>query len=268
MNSQTPQQTINLEELGVTFVIPSGWTPEIQDEYMFLKHDSISGLIVIFENKTKSTNKLLILANKGIEDEGVALTSLNDFKITSENTVIGHYQGVFMDYVVKAYAIGKINGLGSGVTILAIAEPKDFNDILKDEAEKLNSSIVFKEVKLSAKTQFWTNRLVGKSLRYFNTKTDFDYNGNTSTGISDKEIINLFNDGSFYYYINNQSIVQSETLRNENRSSGDFRIITYDEISYLQLFFNGNTLEFKLTLNSEKNTLLNGRRYLVVDRDD
>jgi len=102
MYSQSQLQTVNFEELGVNFTIPFGWTSQIDDDYMFLKHATISGLIVVFESRSKTVSQLITLANKGITEEGVQLNSFNDFKIITENRVEGHYQGVFMGTLVKS----------------------------------------------------------------------------------------------------------------------------------------------------------------------
>jgi hypothetical protein len=267
MHSQSQLQTVNFEELGVSFTIPIGWSSQIDGDYMFLKHATMSGLIVVFESRSKSINKLITLANNGIVDEGVQLNSLNDFKAVTENRVEGHYKGVFMNTLVKAYAIGIINGLGSGVSMLAIAEPKDFNVAIKNEAIKLSNTIVFEEIKLSKQTKFWNDRLVGKRLNYFKTQTSTSFDGNVS-GISDRETIDLFNDGSFYYHTKNQSLVNSASMRTGDKLSGDFRIVTLESKTYLQLFYNGDTLEFELSRSEKNYTLLNGRRYLLENLED
>ncbi len=262
------QQHINLQDLGLNYTIPTGWASQVDGDYMFLKHNDISGLMVIFESRSKSVADLLNLASNGITDEGVELRSLDDFRLTNENTVEGHYQGIYKDSIVKAFAIGVINGLGSGISILALSEPNHFNDNLKSEARKLIDSVKFEKVKPSKKTRFWKDRLVGNRLKYFNTRTSNDFNGVISTGISDSETLELFNDNSFYYLVNNQSFVNSGTLGKGEGSSGDYRIVTLGDYTYLQLFFKGDSQEFELSVTESNNTLLNGRRYLVVSLED
>lgn len=267
MNSQSQLQTVDFEELGLSFKIPSGWNSQIDGDYMYLKHDTLSGLIVVFESRSKSTHDLLMLAKNGIHEDGVQLNSLNDFKITAENTVDGHYQGIFMDFMVKAYAIGKIDGLGSGISVLALSEPKDFNKAIKTEAQKIVASVKFYKAVQSQASEFWKDRLIGKRLKYFNTQTNTDFNGGIS-GISDRETLDLFNDGSFYYYTNNQSIVKSSNIGADDKASGDFRIVTLGKSTYLQLFFNGDSLEFELNVSDSNHTLLNGKRYLIDSLND
>ena len=266
MNSQTQSQlqTVNFEELGVRFTIPTGWSSQIDGDYMFLKHPTIAGLIVVFESRSKSITELLAGANKGIMEDGVQLNSSNDFKITTENRVEGQYQGIFMGTIVKAYAIGVINGFGSGVSMLAISEPKHFNADLKSEAQKLAASVAFEKIKLSKQTKFWNDRLAGMRLNYFNTQTRTGFGGN----ISDRETLDLFNDGSFYYHTKNESIVNSTSTRSGDKLSGDYRIVTLENVTYLQLFCNGETLEFQLSFSDKKYTLLNGKRYLLERLED
>ncbi len=264
MYTQSKLQTVSFEEMGVAFKIPSGWSSQIDGDYMFLKHTTISGLLVVFESRSKSTSELMVLANNGIREEGVHLTSTNDFRIVAENRVEGYYEGVFMHTIVKAYAIGVINNLGSGLSILAITEPKDFGEIIKGEAEKLASSVTFEKLKLSKQTKRWNNRLIGKRLNYFNTQTNTSF-GSDISGIADRETLELFNDGSFYYNQKNGSIVNGASVNSGDKLSGAYRIITIVNITYLQLFCANETLEFKLTRSNSNHTLLNGKRYLVED---
>ncbi len=45
--SQTYWQTAEYKELGLSFEIPIGWTSQVDGDYMFLKHNDISGLMVV-----------------------------------------------------------------------------------------------------------------------------------------------------------------------------------------------------------------------------
>jgi len=122
--------------------------------------------------------------------------------------------------------------------------------------------VTFETIKLSKQTAFWNKRLIGKRLRYFNTQTSTGFGGN----ISDRETLDLFNDGSFYYHIKNKSIVSSAKMQSGDKLSGDYRIITLENSTYLQLFCNDKTTEFLLTLSDAKHTLLDGKRYLLEDQ--
>lgn len=268
MDAQVNSQQVDVKELGVSFKIPPGWTAEVDGDYMFLKHHTIAGLLVIFESRSQSITELIHLANGGIIEEGVQLNSLYDFKEIGKNTVDGHYEGIFLGTIVKVYATSKINGYGSGVSVLSVSERKDFNNGIKEEAQKIVASVVFNKMEDSEQTAYWKNRLIGRRLKYYNTQSDTDFRGNMTIGISDKEILELFNDSSFYYNENNQSSVYSETIRSNNNSSGSYRIVTLENATYLQLFHNGNTKEFTLTVNSKNNILLNGRRFLSSDIED
>ncbi len=267
MQSQSPLKTVNFEELGVSFTIPMGWNSQIDGDYMILKHPTISAILIVFESRSTSVNTLIEKANHGITEEGVKLTSLNDFKAITEYQVEGHYEGIFLATLVKAIAIGIINGTGSGLTVLAIAEPNNFNDVIKNEAQKLIASVRFKTKNVSKQTKFWIDRCVGKRLNYFNTRTSSNFDGSIS-GLSDREAIDLFNDGSFYYHTKNQSIVNSEQMNMGNNVSGEYRIISVNQLTYLQLFSKGETIEFELSLSPENYTLLNGMRYALQDLED
>ena len=103
-----------------------------------------------------------------------------------------------------------------------------------------------------------------------------------STSMSDTTVINLYEDGTFYYYSSSLSTFTagSTTPLSDNDPSGSgyvggqdtdngtYQIYTDTKGSFLELHFKNDSYKlFELATNSEKQTTLNGTRYYVVDID-
>ena len=281
MYTQTTPQKVDLPEIGISFEIPKGWTGDQYENYIILGHQTIPGLMVLFQNDTRSAKELKELALKGIIDEGVNLQPKGDFILQSGERVQGAYAGDFQGNQVRAFAIGLINGLGSGMNIIIMTSEEKFAAEHIDEASKLAASVKFMEVKDARATTEWKQWLVGKKLKYLYSNYSSDYMGG-STGMSDTTIINLYQDGTFYFYSSSLSTFTSGSttpntdndpsgfghVAGQNENTGTYKIFTDTKGSYLELHFKNDIYKlFELGTNSEKHTTLNGTRYYVVNID-
>lgn len=272
-------QHINLPELGLSFDIPKGWTGDQHDEYIILGHQTIPGLMVLFQNTAKSAEALKELALKGIVDEGVNLQAKGEFILQSGERVQGEYEGEFQGEQVRAFAIGLINGLGAGMSIIVLTSKEKFSPQHIDEASALAASVKFSEAKDAKETTEWKQWLVGRKLKYLYSNYSSDYMGG-STSMSDTTIINLYEDGTFYYYSsslntftagsNNPSTNSDPSgsgyVGGQDADNGTYQIYTDTKGSFLELHFKNDSYKlFELGTNSEKQTTLNGTRYYVVD---
>ncbi len=281
INAQGLPQHIELEELGLSFDIPQGWTGQLEGEYILLGHQSLPGLMILFQNNSQSTGDLKNTAMQGIREEGVQLSPAGDFKVVGDNRVEGMYTGYFNGSQVKSYAIGLINGLGSGMSILILTESNVFTNKHKDEANKLARSVKFYQAKESTNTKLWKNKLIGRQLKYMYTNTSSDYNGG-SVGLSEKTTIDLCSNGQFYYYSNTSSQIASGSVAadNSNVSSsgggtlssedtgGTYKIYSLGQESYLELTFqSGKVVEYDLSTNNSGQLFLDETRYLVLQSE-
>jgi hypothetical protein len=270
---------VALQELGLSFDIPPGWTGQIEGEYILLGHNSIPGIMILSQNNSLNTEEMVNLAGQGIEEEGLQLRPEAQFETKGSKRVEGSYTGWFNGSQVKAYAIGMINNLGSGINILILTESKLFNQVHKAEANKLANSVRFYQAKESGNTVFWKNKLLGKQLKYLYTNTSTDYEGG-SVGLSEITTIDLCSDGSFFYYSNSQShIAVGSTAADQstvassgganlsnNNTSGTYLIYSLGQETFLELSFqNGTVVEYDLSANDSGQTFLDNTRYLVLE---
>lgn len=274
MNSQH----IDLPELGLSFDIPEGWSGDQYEDYIILGHQTVPGLMVLFQNESQTAQELKELAMKGIIDEGVNLKPKSEFILQSDQRVQGEYEGIYQGNQVRAFAVGLINGFGKGMSIIVLTSTESFAAQHIDEANKIAASVKFSQAKDSKATTEWKQWLVGKKLKYLYSNYSADYMGG-STSSSDTVIINLYQDGTFDYYSNslNTFTSGSTTPSTDNDPSGfgyvgskDENIGTYQiysdtKTSFLELNFNNDRVhEYELGTDSEKFTTLNGTRYYVV----
>ena len=277
MSAQPLKNHVDFPELGVSFDIPSGWTGQQMEGFIIMGHQTIPGLIIVSDNKSQSSTELKNLAEQGIYDQGVSLQAASAFEIKEENRVEGMYQGIFDGAQVKCYAIGLINGLGSGMNILILTTPELFSEQHKQVANKLASSVKFFQAKETNQTTEWKKYLVGRRLTYMSTSGGSDYSGGYS-GTSTKEHIDLCSNGQFYYYYNSHSSFNAGDGAGDlagfgyadakDDNMGQYRIYSVGNTTYLELTFqNGNVSEYVVSTNSDQHTLLNGTRYFVVDNE-
>ncbi len=260
---------VEFQELGVSFRVPSGWTGGIKDDFYLLGHSSIPGLMILSENKSKTSKELKNLAMQGIQEEGIQLSPKDDFKLKGNNQVEGFYEGTFNGQFVRVYSIGLINRLGSGMNISIVTEKTKFTDKHIQEVRKLAKSVRFFRQKDSKETKFWKQRIVGKKLRYMKTRTSNSHG--SFTGTSDSETIKLYPDGTFYYY-SSSTTSQSGTgtsgmFVNRDANKGEFKIYTAENQTHLDLYFPDKTLTYNLSRNGLNHTLLNGNRFSVLGLD-
>ena len=262
MKAQLPKQ-VNLEELGLSFEIPDGWTGQVEGDYILLGHGTIPGLMVLSANTAKSIPELKQLAVQGIVDEGVQLSVDGEFTATGNNRLEGFYKGTFNGVAAKCYAIGLINGLGKGMNILILTETDKFTEQHKSEANKLASSVVFSQAQDSQTTTFWKQKIVGKQLYFGLTRGDG----------SEKRVIDLCSDGSFLYYGNSHIAFDEDygygSANNNTDNIGSYTIYSVDTATtFLELIFdNGEVYEFALSTNEAGNTFLGNSRYYVQNSE-
>ncbi|WP_020527742.1 hypothetical protein [Flexithrix dorotheae] len=284
LTGQSLPQHVDFQELGFSFDIPDGWTGQIDGDYVLLGHHTIPGIMILFQNDSKDAASLKRRAMQGIYEEGVSLSSEGDFNLIGENRVEGIYTGNFHGTNARCFAIGLINGLGSGLSIILVTEPDKFNDRHIQEAKKLAESVKFYQVKESEITLQWKNKIVGKQLKYMYTNSSNDYTGGYS-GVSEITTIDLCPNGNFSYYSNTHSSFSSGNSNAEagsvnaqsgfgygnsnTNNQGTYQITSGQNITYLILnFSNGNTLEYQLSQSDDGKTYLDETRYFIIESEN
>lgn len=258
MEAQLLPEHIELQELGLSFDIPTGWRGQVDGEYIVLGHETVPGLLILSANTAPNTTALKKQAEEGVLDEGVQLSPHGEFIIKNKNRVEGMYTGTFNGQDVKGYVIGLINGLGKGMNVLILTESTKFTQAHQKEADKLARSVVFSKAEDSQATTFWKQKLIGNQLYFGLTRGDG----------SEKRTIDLCSDGSFTYYGNSHIAFDESygfgSAGNNEHNTGTYTIYSLGSSSVLELTFtNGKIVEYDLSTNDAGNTFLDNSRYYV-----
>ncbi|MDB4293583.1 hypothetical protein N9954_09270 [Maribacter sp.] len=270
MKAQLPKH-VALEELGLNFEIPDGWSGGIQDDYILLGHQTIPGMIILLQHHSKTAKELKSLAAQGISEDGVTLSPSSEFEIANDTRVEGYYEGLYNGTPIKAFAVGLINAFGSGLSLLIFTETNKFTSVHEQEANKLLKTVHFSAPKAenNDQVQFWQDRLRGKKLHYMYTKSSSDYGGG-STGYNERKIVNLCENGRFNYYSNAHAAIDTGTNAGgfsnaKENSEGNYIIYGAQSTVLLDLAFdNGETYTVELTTdNARVKTFVDGTRYFI-----
>ena len=260
------QEQVSLDDFGVSFTVPAGWTGDIQGDYVVLGHSTIPGMMILSDNPIRTIETVVSNAQQGIQEDGFNLKADGAFKKVNAKRVEGYYKGTY-DYStkVKAYAIGLIDGQGKGMSILILTETNAFSQDHVSAANQLATSVNFFKPKASKVTKEWEQRLVGQKLTYQKT-------GDGPDGGSVKRVINLCTNGTFTFYFNAHAsfdVAEGFGYANSNEDSrGRYTIYSVHNDSYLTLQFeNGKELEYKLTLDQEEYPVLNNTRFIPLDAE-
>ncbi len=279
MSAQVLPQHVDLQELGLKFDIPSGWTGQAKEEYIVLRHQSMPGIMILTVNDSKSAEALKTEAMKGIVQEGINLRPSGDFILKGDKRVEGIYEGMFDGTKVKCYAIGLINGLGHGMNTFILTEPQLFTDQHKHEANKLTASVKFYQAQDRPETTAWKGKLSGKLVKYLRTTSNSDYSGGYANS-SSTHSMTLCSDGTCSMYSSEAnsfnvgtgdlgSSIGHGAANSRESSEGTWIIYTDLEGTFLELAMNNDKVyTYKLKRNDKGHTLLNGTRYSVISSKD
>lgn len=265
------QKQVAIEELGLHFEIPDGWSGGIQGDYILLGHQTIPGMMILLQHNSKSTQELKGLAEQGIVEDGVNLSPSSEFEIANEARVQGYYEGQYNGTPVKAYAVGLINAFGSGLSLLVLTETTKFTNIHEQEANKLLKTVRFSAPKTESndQIQFWKDRLTGKKLHYMFTKSSTDYGGG-STAYNERKIVNLCANGRFNYYSNAHAAIDTGTNaggfgNTREDSEGSYTIYGAQNSVLLDLKFdNAEIYTVALTTDDARvKIFVDGTRYFI-----
>jgi len=263
---------VEYKELGVSFTIPNDWVGQEQEGFVLMGSNSIAGIMLMFPSDATTLDQMKVDAKQGLNEEGVSLQLVGDIKTSNEYRIEADYEGYMNFEKVKCFAIGMINGKGSGLTILAITTVAQFGESQIKAAKALANSVTFYQPVTSKASQYWLDQITGNRLAYLSSSGGSDYGGGYS-GSSTRENIDLCSNGSFLYYYNSHSSFSAGNSNlgtlsgfgyaNSNDSNeGTWKVISYQTGSFLELTFsNGKIAEYGLSENSKGNLLLNGTRY-------
>ncbi len=270
MAQQLPAH-VELQELGLSFDIPSGWVGQMSEDAIIMGHHHMPGMMIVFENPSRNSEEMIQAAKQGIQEPGIQLLPAGQIKKVNQMRIEGRFQGSFQNNQVTAFAIGMIDGMGKGLSVFIITAQNQFSDQHVQAVQQLANSVQFFQAQDSPTTLKWKQHLMGNQLIYMNTQGGSDYSGGYS-GTSTTHTIDLCHNGQFSQYNNSHaSFSHGESVaggmghvNSNGNQQGTYEIYTLAGESVLALeFSNGSSTEYDLSVSAENHTMLDDTRYFV-----
>ena len=266
------QQTgeVDYPYLGIKFTIPQGWKGAENGGGFLIGSETKPGLVFMLPHEVNQIEALKREAAAGLQDEGVSLQKSGDFEEVGKGGIGAEFTGLIQGQLAKAYVVGVINPLGSGVTIISAATQDAYSDEYKKLAQEIAMSLKFSEPVEPPVTQEWRDALSGAKLTYMKSSYSsggVSVNGYSSySGYSSHSEITLCPSGLFSYYSNNSMSVDTGGAfagsAGNNDGQGQWKVGSDGQgVPVLTLQFqNGEVYTYKLSYEDKK-TYLNGTRY-------
>ncbi len=270
--------TVNLENLGMTFEIPSGWVGQFAGEGFMMGSYTEPGFIYLSTHQTSTLTGLKADAQRGLNDpaSGIFLNLAGSLAEWQGRGVEGTFSGTLSGQSVKAHLLGLINPKGMGILIMAATDPGSYSHRYPQLAREVAQSFVFSQPTASQPSHpasgptDWSYLLGGTRLTYMNSYNSIDYsnpNYTTGGGYSEKEVIDLCKAGYFNYSSSSFTSISggpavSGNQMSRGKGAGNWEIGDDGQgQAILRLsFYSGERYEYVLSYPNKK-MHLNGKRY-------
>jgi hypothetical protein len=261
---------VNFETLGIRFTIPDGWVGQEVNGGYIVGSNTQPGFAFLTLHEYTTISQLTQQARQGIsEQNGTNLSLAGEIVQLNERSIGAEYSGTLEGQAVKAYFVGIINALGSGVTIMAASTPDQYTDMHKQLAIQLANSIQFSKPVTPPIAEEWKQTLQNSRLTYMDSyqSNSGSYGGySTGGGYSSEVQIHLCGQGFFKYYSSSSMSIDTGGAfggsSDGGQGSGTWEVVGNAQGgAMLRLNFNnGEVYEYNLEYRDNK-TFLNGDRY-------
>jgi hypothetical protein len=168
---------------GFSVNIPKHWTYEQNSEGIFLGHNTIAGMIMLYPHEIKNKQELKALMHQGLDEDDGYLRLEGSLKKYGKRGYMGMYRGLFQMQEVIAKAYGSLSPYGGGAIIIAMSTPQAFSKQLNSAAMAMMKSLRYKK----GDTTNLMKKFVGKwttMTRYSETHIYLFANGTYSNNYS------------------------------------------------------------------------------------
>lgn len=264
------QQTgpVDYPALGIRFTIPEGWVGQEGDGGFMIGHYTIPGIIILSPHEVRQMEDMKREARAGMYDEqGTALQLSGTLQDLSPTAIAGNYQGSLQGTPAKAYAIGVINNVGTGVNIIAVSTPAEYSPALEKAAMDVYRSLELKKAETGPIIEEWQNALSNSRLTFLESYNSApSYDGAIGGGMNSKTQIDLCSQGYFNFYESSSVSLGGDGISGSSsgrgQGSGTWSIkAEYGAPVLVLSFHDGSVRSFELQYQDEK-IFLNGKRFM------
>ncbi|MEM9675243.1 MAG: hypothetical protein AAF992_21810 [Bacteroidota bacterium] len=261
---------VNFKTLGIRFTIPNGWVGQEVNGGYIVGSNTQAGFAFLTIHQYTTLAQLTQEAWKGIaEQNGTSLKLSGEIENLNERSIGAEYSGTLEGQAVKAYIVGLVNPLGSGVTIMAASTPDQYSATHQQLAQQLANSTQFSQPQTPPVVEEWKQTLQNSRLTYMDSyqSNSGSYGGySTGGGYSSEVQIHLCGQGFFKYKSSSSMSVDTGgafgSSSDSGQGNGTWDVVgnTQDGATLRLNFHNGEVYEYNLEYKDNK-TFLNGSRY-------
>lgn len=250
---------------GLECTIPAGWMGQETNGLYLMASQTQPGLILLLPHQTTRLEDLIREAAQGLSDpdNGIDLRLLGDVQPIDHRAVAASYEGFFAQTAARAYAVGVINELGMGATVMVIAAREEFAEFHQALVTELLRSMNFIKPETQDYVGIWQEQLRHCRL----TRMESYNSGYGNGGYNTTETIHLCREGYFGYYRSSNVSMDTGGAFGSSSGQGSGRgtwTVIADATTgqpVLQLSFDtGEIKTYTITWDGDK-TFLNGERY-------
>jgi len=168
---------------GFSVTTPKQWLYEQNSEGIFLGHNSIAGMIMLYPHELKTKKELKDLMRQGLNEDDGYLRLEGTLKKYGKRGYVGDYRGRYQTQEVIAKGYGTLSPYGGGAIIIAMSTPEGFSKQLNSAAISMVKSLRYKK----SETTDLMKKFVGKwttMTRYSETHIYLFANGTYSNNYS------------------------------------------------------------------------------------
>lgn len=245
---------------GFSASVPNGWMgnlPRESEVFLLMNTSSDFGEIYVFGRESIDLHSLAQIWASGVDiTENLRLTAANpklegDLLTSSEVTAKGNY----VDKGYKAFAATRCGDKGKCITVLAVADEKNFETVSNTAVELLKNGVFEEPSDVSPYADFdWKNFLSNKLLITYDE----------IQGGAKRTQINLCEDGSFRANVRKKGILKQVNPQYKGNMSGTWTATGIGPETLLTLTFSGKRLpplSVKLSFKNEQLYAENERYY-------
>jgi hypothetical protein len=249
---------------GMRCTIPEGWIGQEAEGVYLIASQTLPGLILLMPHQTTHLDALRLEAALGLSDptNGIELRLSGDVMPIDERSIAAKYQGFFSQTAASAFAVGLVNPLGTGATIMVITESSQYGTFYQNLVLGVARSMTFTAPETPDGVKVWREQLSHCRL----TRLESYNSGYGSGGYTLSETIHLCREGYFRYFQSSGLSMDtggaSGYAGGQDQGRGGWSVVA-DPTGQpvLQLSFdNGQIRSYRITWEGDK-TFLNGERY-------
>lgn len=268
--AQAAPQRVAHPTWGMSFVPPSGWQMQQQEQGYILAHGAQQRLILIVPHTYTQLAALKQAMARGevMHDESAQFTLQGSWKDLSKTASMSTIKGTLQGENVAGATAIVVSPTGSqGVMLFSLGQPGTWNAQGEQVLKSLATSIQFKAANTQPVLQQLQTLLKGKTLTY--SKSHFSGGAGGSSSSNQQATLHLCSDGRFTSVFQSTASVSGGGLSSYSGGTpetlqGTWKVATHQgQTTLIMTSDQGGALYSRLALEQGHHVMIDGRRWTV-----